>query len=139
MRILAHPFAHVSPNQPTDILQCVKRTHKTPPKHNLIPQTAHNAHQVVPPPQCTYVDSRPKTQKPPNLNSPIIILFVKQRKSLKFLQNTKVQLVTLFLVHLRVFPFSDEPQKSPISQKFSKAHPIDRHSSPFSWSLIRGP
>jgi hypothetical protein len=75
-----------------------------------------------------------KPKKSPFLDSPKKIPFVNQRENLKFLQNIKVQLVTLFSVYLRVLPFSDQPQKSPIPQNLSRLPSID----PF-LSLSRSP
>jgi hypothetical protein len=71
------------------------------------------------------VDSRPKPKKPSNPSSPKTFLFVNQRKSLKFPQNKKIHLVTLFSVHLRVFPFSDQPLKTSNPQKLSESRSID--------------
>jgi hypothetical protein len=66
------------------------------------------------------VGPRPKPQKSPILNSPIKFLFAKQREILKFLQNKKRHLVTLFLVSLRVFPFSElDPKKFQTQNQFN--------------------
>jgi hypothetical protein len=66
-----------------------------------------------PPPQWLHVELRPEPQKNPNLNSPKEILFVIQRKTAEFPQDKNLQLVTLFLVCLRVLPFwKDSPKKS---------------------------
>jgi hypothetical protein len=84
------------------------------------------------------VGIRPNPKKTPIPNSPKKILFVKQRENLKFLQNIKVQLVTLISVYLRMLPFSDRPPKSPINQKIPKPQPNDPNLSSFHSPIIKG-
>jgi hypothetical protein len=91
---------------------------------------------VVPPPQWTHVDLRPKPQKTSNSNSPNIILFVNQREIAKFPQYKKLQLVTLFLVCLRLHPFFElSPKNSNLSKVF-KFPPNDPFFSPLSPSQL---
>jgi hypothetical protein len=71
------------------------------------------------------VDPPANPQKSPNLNPPTRILFVNQREPLKFPQNKKLQLVTLFSVSLRVLPFSELAPKIQSTQKTSNSYPID--------------
>jgi hypothetical protein len=93
---------------------------------------------MVPPPQCPPVDSRLKPKKRSNPSSSKIILFAIQRKNPKFPQYIKVHLVTQFSVHLRVFPFSDQPQKIPISQNLSRFRPNDLISAQSHRPIIKG-
>jgi hypothetical protein len=102
------------------------------------PQT-HKLAQVVPPPQQPHVEPRVKPKKTPKSDSPNSILFVNQRRILKFPQNTNVQLVTLFPVDLRVLPFSEFPLKKSKPQNLFNSYPFDPNLSLFSRSLIRGP
>jgi hypothetical protein len=90
-----------------------------PSTQTQIPQNTQSETLIVPPPQWHYVEPRPKPQKTLNINSPKYILFVKQRKNPKFLQNIKPHLVTLFSVRLRVLPFSDHLPKTQNSQNCS--------------------
>jgi hypothetical protein len=138
MRILAHPFTHVSANRSQISCNVLIKLTKPIPSTARFPPNPSEETQVSPPPQWTHVDSRPKHQKSSNLNSPQKILFVKQRKSLKFLQNKKVQLATQFSVRLRVLPFSDQPPKFPISQKLSRFPSIDQFPSPSRRPIIKG-
>jgi hypothetical protein len=73
-------------------------------------------HTIGPPPQYLHVGIRPNPKKKPILNSPQTILFAIQHKIAKFLQNNKLQLVTLFSVCLRVLPFSEPPLKIPTTK-----------------------
>jgi hypothetical protein len=90
----------------------LKQIQLKPPNHT-------KKHTTDPPPQCTHADSRPKTKKTVNLNSPNSILFVIQRKISEFLHYKKRHLVTLFSVCLRVFPFSKNSPKTQFTQNFS--------------------
>jgi hypothetical protein len=78
------------------------------------------------------VSPRPKTQKPPNLNSPTSILFVIQRKTAEFPQNIFIHLVTLFPVRLRVHPFSEPHSKNPAKN----SNPIPSKKPKFLQSLM---
>jgi hypothetical protein len=71
------------------------------------------------------VDLRPNPKKIPNSISPEKILFVKQRKIVKFPQKLFLHLVTLFLVCLRDLPFSELAQKIQSTQKTSNSYPTD--------------
>jgi hypothetical protein len=79
-------------------------------------------HTVSPPPHLPTWEHRPKTQKPPTLNSPNQILFAIQHKIVKFLQYKELHLVTQFSVCLRVFPFSEPPPKK--SDQKTQSNPV---------------
>jgi hypothetical protein len=68
---------------------------------------------MVPPPQHPHAEPRAKLQKTSNSNSPNQILFVDQRKTVKFPQNKFLHLVTHFSVCLREHPFSEPSLKNP--------------------------
>jgi hypothetical protein len=71
------------------------------------------------------VDPRVNPKKIPNSISSKKILFVKQRKIVKFPQKLFLHLVTLFLVCLRDLPFSELAQKIQSTQKSSNSYPIE--------------
>jgi hypothetical protein len=112
----------------------VLKVHKTP----QLTQSSPQMHTNVPPPQYLYVDPRLKLKKTSNPNSSKKILFAKQRETLKFPQNRKVQLVTLFSVHLRVFPFSDQPQKIQFPKKFPSFLQLTHNSAHLVVPFIKG-
>jgi hypothetical protein len=49
-----------------------------------------------------------------------------------------MQLVTLFLVCLRVHPFSEVQPKNQIPKKLSNPHSVDHNLSPFRSPIIKG-
>jgi preprotein translocase subunit SecG len=71
-------------------------------------------------------------------DSPKPNLFVNQRETPKFLQNIFLQLATLFLVCLRVFPFSKNSPKKSNHSKVPKPHPVDPFFSPSRRPIIKG-
>jgi hypothetical protein len=82
---------------------------------------------------------RGPSTKTANLNSPNNILFAIQRKTAKFLQKIKPQLVTQFPVCLRVLPFSEPLLKT--SAKNSLPIPTKSPKFPqfLAVPIIKGP
>jgi hypothetical protein len=117
IRTSHHPtYAHtkdpqVLQNDPQHIRQPAHTTPTTVIHGLTLPQRTQK-HTIGPPPHLPHVEPRAKVQKTSNPNSPQNILFVNQREIVKFPQNKELQLVTLFLVCLRLHPFSElSPKK----------------------------
>jgi hypothetical protein len=105
---------------------------------NKFPQKRTKWAQVVPPPHQTYVDHRAKHQKTPISNSPKKILFVNQRKTIKFPQNKFLHLVTLFLVDSRELPFSESSFGTLIPKNLSNPEQKAQNSPISHGPIIKG-
>jgi hypothetical protein len=93
---------------------------------------------MVPPPQPPREPTTKPNQKSLKPNPPISILFAKQRESQYSPKKTFLHLVTLFSVHLRVYPFSELSPKPQIPKNLFNQPSIDPILGSFSSSLIRG-
>jgi hypothetical protein len=83
-------------------------------KHTINPPTKHTWRNTkCPPPHKPHVEPPVKNSKITKPNSPNNILFVKQRKSLRFPQKQEPHLVTLIPVCLREHPFFELSPKNP--------------------------
>jgi hypothetical protein len=80
-----------------------------------------------------------KPSKNPQFKFSQIILFVNQRKIPKFPQKKKPQLVTLFLVYLREYPFSEISSKKAKHSNLSNFPPVDQKLANSRSPIIKGP
>jgi hypothetical protein len=103
------------------------------------PKSTGGTH-IVPPSSMVPRGPTPKPQKK-SLKSkwPCTRSFAIQRRIQKFLQNIKLQLVTLISVCLRDLPFSEPGPKTQFPKKLSNFPSVDPIFGSLSSSLIRGP